>query len=66
MPLITGCTLYVDEKSTTTAYSLEQARRLAVPYINKRQAIKLEISVTAHPTQVWIYDHETREWVLQR
>ncbi|MBK5103135.1 MAG: hypothetical protein MUP61_02105 [Burkholderiales bacterium] len=66
MPLITGCTLYVDERSTTTAYSLEQARRLAVPHINKRQAIKLEISVTAHPTQVWIYDHETREWVLQR
>lgn len=66
MPLITGCKLYVDEKSTTMACSLQQARRLALPYINKRQAIKLEISVTAHPTQVWIYDHETREWILQR
>lgn len=66
MPLITGCKLYVDEKSTTMAYSLEQARRLALPYINKRQAIKLEVSVTAHPIQVWIFDYETREWVLQR
>ncbi|MBE0614619.1 MAG: hypothetical protein IH604_13195 [Burkholderiales bacterium] len=66
MPLITGCKLYIDEKSTTTAYSLEQARLLAIPYINNRQAIKLEISVTEHPTQVWIYDHETREWILQR
>ena len=65
MPLIAGCRLYVNEKSTTTAHSLELARRLAVPYIKKRQAIKLEISVTAHPTQVWIYDHETNEWVLQ-
>ena len=65
MPLITGCRLYVDETSTTTAYSLDQARRLAVPYINKRQAIKLEINVASHPTQVWVYDHKTRQWVLQ-
>jgi hypothetical protein len=65
MPLITGCTLYVDEESTTRAYSLDQARHLAVPYINKRRAIKLEINVASHPTQVWVYDHETGEWVLQ-
>lgn len=38
MPLIAGCKLYVDEKSTSMACSLEQARRLAVPYVNKRQA----------------------------
>jgi len=66
MPLITGCRLYVDETSTTTAYSLDQARRLAVPFIKNRQAIKLEISVTSHPTQVWVYEHDTGEWVLQR
>lgn len=41
MALITGCKLYVDEKSATTAHSLEQARRLAVPCINNRQATKL-------------------------
>ncbi len=66
MPLITGCKLYVDEKSTTMAASLEQARRLAVPYINNRQAIKLEIGIASRPTQVWAYDYDTREWVLQR
>jgi hypothetical protein len=65
MPLIMGCKLYVDEKVTTAAYSLEQARRLAVPYINNRQAIKLEISIASRPTQLWAYDHDTREWVLQ-
>ena len=65
MPLIAGCKLYVDEKSTTTAFSLEQAHRLAAPYINKRQSVKLEIWVTSHPTQVWAYDYDTGEWVLQ-
>jgi len=66
MPLITGCKLYVDEKSTTVAYSLDQARRLALPYINNRQAIKLEICVTSRPTQVWAYDYSNGEWVLQK
>ena len=66
MPLIMDCRLYVDEKAMTAAYSLEQARRLAVPYIINRQAIKLEICVASHPTQVWAYDYDTREWVLQR
>jgi hypothetical protein len=66
MPLITGCKLYVDEKSTTVAYSLDQARRLALPYINNRQAIKLEIGVTSRPTQLWAYDYDTGEWVLHK
>ncbi len=66
MPLIAGCTLYVDEKSMSRACTLDQARHLALPYINKRQAIKLEINVTSHPTQVWVYEHETGEWILQR
>lgn len=66
MPLIAGCKLHVDEKATTVAYSLEQARRLAIPYINNRQAIKLEICVTSRPTQVWAYDYDTSEWVLQK
>lgn len=50
MPLIAGCKVYVDEKSTVVTYSLDQARRLALPYINNRQAIKLEICVTSRPT----------------
>jgi hypothetical protein len=66
MSLITGCKLYIDEKSTTTAYSLEQAHRLAVPYINNRQSIRLEIGVASRPTQVWAYDYATGEWILQR
>ncbi len=65
MPLTMGCKLYVDEKATTAAHSLEQARRLAVPYINKRQAIKLEICITSRPTQLWAYDYDTGEWVLE-
>ena len=66
MPLITGCKLYVDEESVTAAYSLEQARRLAIPYINKRQTIKIEIHIASLPAQLWAYDYETREWILQR
>jgi hypothetical protein len=64
MSLIMGCKLYVDEKATAAAYSLEQARRLALPYIDKRQAIKLEICIASRPTQLWDYDYDTREWVL--
>lgn len=66
MPLMMDCKLYVDEKTTTAAYSLEHARRLALPYINNRQAIKLEICIASRPTQVWAYDYDTGEWVLQR
>ena len=66
MPLITGCKLYVDEKYTTVGYSLEGVRRLAVPYIDNRQAIKLEICVASLPTQVWAYDYDIKGWILQR
>ena len=66
MPLIAGCRLHVDETATTVAHSLEQARRLAIPYIHNRQAVKLEICVTSRPTQVWAYDYDTSEWVLQK
>ncbi len=64
MPLIMGCKLYVDEKATAAAHSLEQARRLALPYIDKRQAITLEICIASRPTQLWDYDYGTGEWVL--
>ena len=66
MPLITGCKLYVDETLTTVVYSLEEARRLAVPYIHKRQVLKLESCVASLPTQVWAYDYDIAAWVLQR
>jgi hypothetical protein len=66
MPLITGCRLYVDETLTTVGYSLEEARRLAVPYIHNRQALKLESCVASLPTQVWAYDYDIAAWVLQR
>ncbi len=65
MPLITGCKLYVDKNSTTVAYSLEHARRLALPFMQKRQAITIEIHVASLPTQVWAYDYDTKSWVLQ-
>ena len=66
MPLITGCKLYVDKKSATVAYSLEHARRLALPYIHKRQAITIEICVASLPAQMWAYDYAIKSWVLQR
>jgi hypothetical protein len=66
MPLITGCKLYVDGKSIVAAYSLEQARNLAFPYLDKRQSIKIEIHITSRPTQVWVYDYAIRSSVLQR
>jgi hypothetical protein len=66
MPSITGCNLYVDGKPTTVAYSLEQARRLAVPYFDNRQTIKVEICVASLPTQVWAYEYDIKAWVLQR
>ncbi len=66
MPLITGCKLYVEEKSVAAAYSLEQARRLAIPYLDKQQAIKIEIHVASLPTQVWVYDYDIKSWVLAR
>jgi hypothetical protein len=66
MSLITGCKLYVDEKSTAAAFSLEQARHLAVPYLDKQRSIKIEIHITSRPTQVWAYDYAVKSWVLQR
>ena len=66
MPLITGCRLYVDRNSTAVAYSLEHARRLALPYIDKRQAREIEIGVASLPTQVWAYDYDIQSWVLQK
>ena len=66
MPLITGCKLYVEEKSMAAAYSLEQARRLAIPYLNKRQAIKIEIHIESLPTQVWACDYDSKSWVSNR
>lgn len=66
MSLIAGCKLYIDEESMTVAYSLESIRRLARPYIDKRQAIKLEIWITSGPNQVWDYEYGTGEWVLHR
>ena len=66
MPLITGCELYVDEKPTTVSYSLEGGRRLALPYIHNRQALKLESRVASLPTQVWVYDYDIAAWILQR
>jgi hypothetical protein len=66
MPLITGCKLYVDERSMAAAYSLEQARRLAIPYLANRRAIKIEIHVASLPTQVWAYDYDAKSWLLQR
>lgn len=64
MSLIMGCKLYVDEKAIAAAYSLEQARRLALPYIDKRQAITLEICIDSRPAQLWDYDYGSGEWVL--
>jgi hypothetical protein len=66
MPLITGCELYVDEKPTAVSYSLAGGRRLAVPFIHNRQALKLESCVASLPTQVWAYDYDIAAWVLQR
>ena len=66
MPLITGYKLYLEKNSTVAAYSLEHARNLALPYIHKRQAITIEICVTSQPSQLWAYDYDTRQWVLQR
>jgi hypothetical protein len=66
MPLIAGCKLYVDEKYTIVGHSLEGVRRLAVPYIDNRQAIKIEIHITSLPTQVWAYDYDIKSWILQR
>jgi ribosomal protein L16/L10AE len=53
-----GCKLYVDENSTIAAYSLEQARRLAVPHMRNRKAIKIEICIASPPTQLWAYDYD--------
>ena len=66
MPLITGCNLYVDGKHTAVSSSLEGARRLAVSYIHKRQALIVESCVASLPTQVWAYDYDIAAWVLQR
>ena len=66
MPLITGCKLYVDETVRTVGYSLEGVRRLAVPYMDNRRAIKIEIQIKSLPTQCWVYDYGIKAWILQR
>lgn len=66
MPLITGCKIFVDEKSMAAAYSLDQAHRLALPYLDKQQSIKIEIQIESRPNQVWAYDYAIKSWVLQR
>lgn len=65
MSLITGCRLYVDEESMAAAYSLDQARQLALPYLDKQQSIKIEIQMASRPTQVWAYDYAVKSWILQ-
>jgi hypothetical protein len=64
--MITGCNLYVDGKHTAVSSLPEGARRLAVPYIHKRQALRVESCVASLPTQVWAYDYDIAAWVLQR
>lgn len=66
MPLTTGCILYADGKPMAVSYSLEEARRFAVPYIHNRRALKLEDCAASLPTQVWAYDYAIQAWVLQR
>lgn len=66
MPLIEGAKLYVDEQYAAVGHSLDGVRRLAVPYIDKRQAIKIEIHITSLPTQVWAYDYDIKGWILQK
>ena len=66
MPLITGCNLYVDGKHTAVSSSLEGARRLAVSYLHKRQALIVESCVASLPTLTWAYDYDIAAWVLRR
>ena len=49
MPMMMGCKLYVDERLTKAGYSLLDARHLAVPYIDNRQTIRIEVHVTSCP-----------------
>ena len=44
---------------------LEQARNIAVPYLENHQSIKIEIHVASRPTQVWAYDYAAESWILQ-
>ena len=66
MPFIEGAKLYVDERYAAAGHSLEGVRRLAVAYIDKRQATKIEIHITSLPTQVWAYEYDIKGWILQK
>jgi len=66
MPRITGWYLYVEGKPTAVSASQEGARRLAAPYIRKRQALELESCIASLPSQAWAYDYDIAAWVLRR
>lgn len=62
--------LLVDNKIIEMTASLEQAKKLAEPYIveNRQIGIEHRESYTERPApiQIWIYDYDVRDWVEQK
>lgn len=60
-----GIQLLADNKLIALPDSLEQAKKLAEPYIIEKREIKIECSASPAPMRNWIYDYKERDWVEQ-
>jgi len=61
--LLMGFMLYVDDKLTAVGKSLEEAKRLAEPYLTDTRQLRIESAVAPAPTQIWNYHYDIRMWV---
>ena len=64
--LMMGFMLFVDDTFTAVGKSLDEAKRLAVPYLSGARSLRIESAVAPAPTQTWNYDHDMRTWVERK
>jgi len=60
-----GFVLYVNNQTKAIGVPLEEAQRLAGPYIREKRPPRLRIESAGEMSswRVWRYDHGTRQWV---
>lgn len=61
-----GIALLVDDKLIGMPESVEQAKKVAEPYIIEQRKISIKQGSTVAPMQIWIYDYKEQDWVEQK
>lgn len=60
-----GFVLYVNNQTKAVGISLEEAQRLAAPFIREKRPpqLRIESAVAPAPSQIWNFDHAIGQWV---